>query len=131
MKKTNNYLFLLATLLIVGFSACKKNDSTEERVLGKWFVEKREIKTTRDGRSSVYDYPVTPADYFSFKKDNTFLRSFDGVVSSGSYLILGDNLLKINNDTAIISKITKNELNFNIKALGVDAIMETELNLTK
>lgn len=132
MLKSRLNLFLITTILLIGFSACNKHDSTEDKVDGKWFVQKRKITTTRDGRGSVNDYPVTPADYFSFKKkNNSFIRSFDGVVTSGTYLLISDNQIKINNDTATIIKITKDEFNFTIRAVGVDAIMETELNLTK
>ena len=117
---------------MVGFASCAKNDTTEQKVDGKWFVEKRKITTTRDGRGSVNDFPVTTADYFNFKKENnTFIRKFDGVVTSGTYFVISDEQIKINNDTATIIKITKDQFNFKIRAVGVDAIMETELNLTK
>src|SRR5690606_4562904 len=95
MLKSRVTLFLITTILLAGFSSCTKNDTTEDKVDGKWFVEKRKITTTRDGRGSVYDYPVTPADYFSFKKkNNTFIRSFDGVVTSGTYLLINDDQIK-------------------------------------
>lgn len=132
MLKSRLNLFLLTTILLIGFSACHKHDSTEDKVDGKWFVEKRKITTTRNGQGSINDYPVTSADYFSFrKKTNSFIRSFDGVVTSGTYLVISDNLIKINNDTATISLITKDQFNFTIRAVGIDAVMETELNLTK
>lgn len=133
MKKINNIVVACAVILLIsGFAACKKKDvATRDKVTGKWWVSKREVKTINNDQPTVFDYPVTPADYFSFKADNQYINSFDGVVSSGTYHIIDDQSIVINQDTASILNLTDKVFHLKWRTVGADQIREITLHLKK
>lgn len=132
MKKINTlFISAIAGLLILGISSCGKKKQVGDLVLDKWFIKQLDVKTTQDGHESKFEYPVTDADYFRFKDDNSFVRSLDGTVISGSYLILSDTRMVINYDTAIISKIDNKTFEFMVKSIGVDRTTESGYFLKK
>lgn len=133
MKKISKLLVgCLFVIVGMGIVSCEKNKlSAEDNVLGKWFVEKRQIKTINDGEPSIFDYPVTPSDYFSFKSENTYISSFGGIVSSGTYLLLNEQLIVLNNDTASILKLSKKEFHLRWKTVSADQSQEISLQLKK
>lgn len=131
--KYSRILFLASLGFLLSFCllGCKKDKTTESKIAHKWFVKKMEIKTIQEGHNSTINYPVTDGDYYTFKSDNTFIRSVDGTVISGIYTVINDERLVINADTADILKLTKDEFNLKVRSIGLNVITETEWNLEK
>lgn len=128
MKKT--VAILLSTILgifFIGFTSCKKESSTADKMNGQWFVKELKIKTIEEEHVSSYEPQLSDADYFSFKKDNnTYIRSISGAISSGSYTILSDTRFLLNKDTAIIHNLTNKEFSFKLISKTFDQIIESD-----
>src|ERR1700733_7524181 len=81
MKATYS-LITIATLTLCLF-ACKKNNTPNASIVGKWYVNKEEIKEVTGGVSKVLDTTYsgnafTTADYFQFNSDGTASLSTSG-----------------------------------------------------
>lgn len=69
--------------LILCLFACKKDNTLNASIVGKWYVNKEEIKEVTGGVSKVLDTTYsgnafTTADYFQFNSDGTASLSTSG-----------------------------------------------------
>jgi hypothetical protein len=87
------YAFIVLTGLLFGLSACKKGDLVNPpsgSIVGKWFVQKEEIKEISGGVAKALDTvynasAFTTHDYFQFNQDGTAVVS-----TSGDFTISGE-----------------------------------------
>ena len=80
------YLLLIITGLMIGLSACKKDNKGSEQaaIVGQWFVNKLTIQQQTISTGAVTDTTYNSTafntyDYFQFNNDGTASVSFSGI----------------------------------------------------
>ena len=71
MKKISSIL-VLACLLLVAATSCKKDDKKEDTVLGKWTLVKGDWKQTFNGQVFTGSETFSASDVATFNENKTF-----------------------------------------------------------
>src|SRR5690606_36876592 len=134
MRKNGSLLFaLLAITFIIGTTSCSKEKRTQNKISGKWDIEKSAYKIT-EGNTVIDEDTImhNPGDYIEFNKDGSYEAVIDGDSESGTYKIIGDDQIQIDNeDIATIEKLSNSELTLYNQYTEQDWLYENRIYLTK
>ncbi len=101
----------LALLFVVGASSCKKEKTTKEKITGTWSIDKMAYKYTSDGE--VIDEGTeqnAAGDKITFNDDGTYVVIIDGDQDNGNYTLVGDDKIRIDDETLDIQELTSNSM---------------------
>ncbi|MET0637722.1 MAG: hypothetical protein ABWZ25_16960, partial [Chitinophagaceae bacterium] len=110
MKK----IVFAGALLLTMFTACKKDkddQSTAEKIAGKWNVSKIITREVIEGEEPFEDtYTGVSTDYIEFRSDGKVVLDFDGDSEIESYQVMGDTAIVIADVPFKITALSKSQL---------------------
>ncbi len=89
MKKINFLLVAIIALATFSFSSCKKDDASTPTLLGKWKIASEIIK---ENGVTIESIPGGANDYIDFKSSNMVESMQDGILTTSSYMLNGNQL---------------------------------------
>lgn len=134
------YKTLLLLTIIVAFNACKKDDSPQNLILGKWKMTARQVVDTK-GDHIEFESNIPPADslYISYYQNGKGVATYPDQADKGfsytvkdsklTYIVDGTDLEPITYD---ILSLTKSELKLYMESFDSDLepTLKTKITIT-
>jgi len=142
-KKNKTLLAFTALIFVTLFSCSKKDEATNNLVLGKWYRQSK-ISWYTSYNNPIYNRKDTTissgVEYADFRNDNkvySYYNDGSGFTSDTfNYVVSNDKIIVSNNqhpmpDTVVIQTLTSNKMTWYKKYIGVDNIEEIWNNFSK